>query len=241
MSKPLIFAHRGVKGTHPENTMIAFQEAERIGAHGIELDVHLSKDGELVVIHDETVDRTTNGVGLVSEKTVEELQLLDAGSYKDPSFHEAKIPTLREVFIWLSTTNLQLNIELKTDVIHYPNIEEKAVALVREYHLSNQIVFSSFNHDSVSLLAEIAPEIPRAILYDTPLADPISEAKHREASGLHPNFQLLTKEFVQLAQEQGYVFRPYTINEYKDLQTMINYGVDVIITDWPARAFELLS
>ena len=96
---------------------------------------------------------------------------MDAGSYKDPSFHEAKIPTLREVFIWLSTTNLQLNIELKTDVIHYPNIEEKAVALVREYHLSNQIVFSSFNHDSVSLLAEIAPEIPRAILYDTPLSD----------------------------------------------------------------------
>lgn len=80
---------------------------------------------------------------------------MDAGSYKDPSFHEAKIPTLREVFIWLSTTNLQLNIELKTDVIHYPNIEEKAVALVREYHLSNQIVFSSFNHDSVSLLAKL--------------------------------------------------------------------------------------
>lgn len=71
--------------------------------------------------------------------------------------------------------------------------------------------------------------------------DPIAEAKHREANGLHPNFQLLTKEFVQLAQEQGYVFRPYTINEYKDLQTMIDYGVDVIITDWPARAFELLS
>ena len=165
---------------------------------------------------------------------------MDAGSYKDPSFHEAKIPTLREVFIWLSTTNLQLNIELKTDVIHYPNIEEKAVALVREYHLSNQIVFSSFNHDSVSLLAEIAPEIPRAILYDTPLTDQFPK-QNREASGLHPNFQLLTKEFVQLAQEQGYVFRPYTINEYKDLQTMIDYGVDVIITDWPARAFELLS
>lgn len=93
----------------------------------LSLDVHLSKDGELVVIHDETVDRTTNGIGLVSEKTVEELQALDAGSHKDASFHEAKIPTLREVFIWLSTTSLQLNIELKTDVIHYPNIEEKVV------------------------------------------------------------------------------------------------------------------
>lgn len=241
MKKPLIFAHRGVKGTHPENTMIAFQEAERVGAHGIELDVHLSKDGELVVIHDETVDRTTNGTGLISEKTVVELQALDAGSHKDPSFHQAKIPTLREVLIWLSTTNLQLNIELKTDVIHYSGIEEKVVDLVREYHLSNQIIFSSFNHDSVSLLAKLAPEIPRAILYDEPIADPLAEAKKREAAGLHPNFQLLTKEFVQTAQQQGYVFRPYTINEYKDLQTMIDYGVDVIITDWPMRAFELLS
>ncbi|MCI0765304.1 glycerophosphodiester phosphodiesterase [Bacillus sp. TL12] len=241
MKKPLIFAHRGVKGTHPENTMIAFQEAERVGAHGIELDVHLAKDGELVVIHDETVDRTTNGIGLVSEKTVAELQALDAGSHKDPSFHQAKILTLREVLIWLSTTNLELNIELKTDVIHYPGIEERVVDLVREYHLSNQIIFSSFNHDSVSLLAELAPGIPRAILYDEPIADPIAEAKKREATGLHPNFQLLTKEFVQTAQQQGYVFRPYTINEYKDLQTMIDYGVDVIITDWPMRAFELLS
>ncbi|MBY0596125.1 glycerophosphodiester phosphodiesterase [Bacillus bingmayongensis] len=241
MKKTLIFAHRGVKSTHPENTMIAFQEAERVGAHGIELDVHLSKDSELVVIHDETVDRTTNGIGLVSEKTVAELQALDAGSHKDPSFYEAKIPTLREVLIWLSTTNLQLNIELKTDVIHYPGIEEKVVDLVREYHLSNQIIFSSFNHNSVSLLAELAPEIPRAILYDEPIADPLAEAKKREATGLHPNFKLLTKEFVQAAQEQGYVFRPYTINESKDLQTMINYGVDVIITDWPMRAFELLS
>lgn len=80
---------------------------------------------------------------------------------------------------------------------------KKRLLLVREYHLSNQIVFSSFNHDSVSLLAEIAPEIPRAILYDTPLADPIAEAQTREATGLHPNFELLTKEFVQLAQNKG--------------------------------------
>lgn len=241
MKQPLIFAHRGVRSTHPENTMIAFQEARRVGAHGIELDVHVSKDGEIVVIHDETVDRTTNGTGLICEQTVQQLQALDAGSYKDPSFHEAKIPTLREVLIWLSTTTMQLNIELKTDIIRYPGIEEKVVDLVREFHLSNQIVFSSFNHESVSLLAALAPEIPRAILYDEPLKDPIAEAKKHEANGLHPNFTLLTKEFVQTAQQQGYIFRPYTINEYDDLQKMIDYGIDVIITDWPARAFELLS
>ncbi|HDX9579513.1 TPA: glycerophosphodiester phosphodiesterase [Bacillus pseudomycoides] len=239
MKQPLIFAHRGVRSTHPENTMIAFQEAERVGAHGIELDVHVSKDGELVVIHDETVDRKTNGTGLVCEQTAQQLQALDAG--RDSSFHEAKIPTLREVLIWLSTTTLELNIELKTDVIRYPGIEEKAVALVREFHLSNRIVFSSFNHESVALLADLAPEIPRAILYDEPLPDPIVEAKKRQATGLHPNFELLTKEFVQTAQQQGFIFRPYTINEYKDLQKMIDYGVDVIITDWPTRALELLS
>lgn len=101
------------------------------------------------------------------------------------------------MFIWLSTTNLQLNIELKTDVIHYQGIEEKVVDLVREYHLSNQIIFSSFNHDSVALLAQLAPEISRAILYDEPLADPLAEAKKGSKwtasefqtinKGIHPN------------------------------------------------------
>ncbi|MFX3625181.1 MAG: glycerophosphodiester phosphodiesterase [Ectobacillus sp.] len=241
MKQPLIFAHRGVKSTHPENTMIAFLEAERIGTHGIELDIHLSKDGEIIVIHDETLDRTTNGSGLVHQHTLQELKRLDAGRYFNPAFQGEAIPALREVLQWLQTNKLLVNIELKNDIIPYPGLEEKAVALVRELGLENRTIFSSFHHDSIALLAALAPDIDRAILYHHPIADPLQEAAIRKAKGLHPNFQLLTKDFVQEAQAKGYAIRPYTINEYEDLRTMIDCGVDVIITDYPARAFELLA
>lgn len=239
MKQPLIFAHRGVKGTHPENTMIAFREAERVGAHGIELDVHLSKDGEVVIIHDETVDRTTNGSGLVCEHTLQELKQLDASF--GSSFVGETIPTLREVLEWMQDNMLLLNIELKNDVIRYIELEQKVIDLVREYRMEKRVVLSSFNHHSVAILEALAPDIERAILYHYPIAEPTAEAKIRKASGLHPNFELLTKEFVQKAQEEGYVLRPYTINEPEDLTRMIEYGVDVIITDWPERAFSLLN
>jgi glycerophosphoryl diester phosphodiesterase len=241
MKQPLIFAHRGVKGTHPENTMIAFREAERVGAHGIELDVHLSNDGEVVVIHDETVDRTTNGKGLVCDHTLQELKQLDAGIHFSSAFQGETIPALREVLEWMQGNTLLLNIELKNDVIRYQELEQKVINLVRTYKMEQRVILSSFNHDSIKLLESLAPNIERAILYHEPLADAIAEAKIRKASGLHPNFVLLTKNFVHKAQEAGYIVRPYTINESEDLARMIEYGVDVIITDWPERAFTLLK
>ncbi|WP_129727437.1 glycerophosphodiester phosphodiesterase [Ectobacillus funiculus] len=241
MKHPLIFAHRGVKGTHPENTMAAFLEAERVGAHGIELDIHLSNDGEIIVIHDETLNRTTNGTGLAFNYTLQQLKALDAGSFFDHRFAGEQIPSLREVLAWAAGTALLLNIELKNDIIRYPELEQKTVQLVREYGLEDRVIFSSFNHESIELLSSLAPEIHRALLYHEPLPDALIEARRRQASGLHPNFMLLTKEFVQCAQQAGFTLRPYTINEYKDLENMIALGVDVIITDWPSRAFELIK
>ncbi|UOY91269.1 glycerophosphodiester phosphodiesterase [Ectobacillus sp. JY-23] len=239
MNLPLIFAHRGVKGTHPENTMIAFREAERVGAHGIELDVHLSKDGEVVIIHDETLDRTTNGSGLVCEKTLDELQQLDAGSYF--GFGGEHVPSLKEVLTWMQGNTLLLNIELKNDMIRYTNLEQKVIHLVREYNMEKRVILSSFNHESVAVLGDLAPDIERAILYHHPLQNPLQEARNYQAHGLHPNFRLLTPEFVLEARQQGYPLRPYTINQPQDLQSMIDLGVDVIITDWPERAFSLLN
>ncbi|WP_379970712.1 glycerophosphodiester phosphodiesterase [Ectobacillus sp. sgz5001026] len=239
-NQSLIFGHRGARGTHPENTMISFQEAARTGAHGIEFDVHLSKDGEVVIIHDETLNRTTNGSGLVCEHTLEELQKLDAGSHFNSAFQGARIPTLREVLAWLRGNKLLINIELKNDRIHYVALEQKVVALVREFGLEKRVIFSSFNHRSVAVLADLAPDIERAILYHFPLQDAVGEARLHHATGLHPNFQLLTKEFVDEAKSQGFKLRPYTINEEEDIKRMISFGVDVIITDWPSKALSLL-
>lgn len=239
-NQPLIFGHRGARGTHPENTMISFQEAARTGAHGIEFDVHLSKDGEVVIIHDETLNRTTNGSGLVCEYTLEELKQLDAGSHFNAAFQGARIPTLREVLAWLCGNELLINIELKNDRIRYIELEQKVIALVREFHLEKRVIFSSFNHKSVAELADLAPDIERAILYHFPLQDAMKEARLHHASGLHPNFQLLTKEFVDEAKSQGFTLRPYTINDEEDIKRMISFGVDVIITDYPSEALSLL-
>lgn len=122
-----IYAHRGSSGTHPENTLPAFAEAVRVGADGIELDVHLSKDGYLIVMHDEEVDRTTNGKGLIREKTLEELKKLNAGGKFSKEFPAAKVPELREVLGLLLQKNYRgmLMIEIKTDQYEYPGIEEK--------------------------------------------------------------------------------------------------------------------
>ena len=127
-----IFAHRGSSGTHPENTLPAFAEAVRVNADGIELDVHLTEDGELVVIHDEEVDRTTNGKGLVREKTLEEIKKLNAGLWFNDKFPAAKIPTLKEVLDLLLQKNYRgtVMIEIKTDKYEYAGIEEKVSKLL---------------------------------------------------------------------------------------------------------------
>ena len=142
-----IFAHRGSKGTHPENTLASFKEAVRVGSDGIELDVHLTKDGHLVVIHDETVDRTTNGTGEIRSLTLAEIKELDAGSWFHNKYAGEKIPTLEEVLLLLTELgfNGQLNIELKTDVIQYKGLVEKCLALQSAKDWPFAIVYSSFN------------------------------------------------------------------------------------------------
>src|SRR5690625_4206670 len=120
-----IFAHRGSSGTHPENTMSAFKEAERVGADGIELDVHYTKDDQLVVIHDNTVNRTTKGKGRVRDLTLGELLQLDAGSHIATQFSGEKIPTFEEVLDWIKETKLLVNIELKYVALDYKYFEEK--------------------------------------------------------------------------------------------------------------------
>ena len=132
-----IFAHRGSAGTHPENTMSAFREAERVGSEGIELDVQLSKDGEVVVIHDEELSRTTNGNGFVKEYTLNQLKKLDASHTFFKQVGIQRIPTLTEVLEMYTHNNMFLNIELKNSIFFYPGMEEKVIALVRKYNLQN--------------------------------------------------------------------------------------------------------
>ncbi|WP_433743055.1 glycerophosphodiester phosphodiesterase [Falsibacillus pallidus] len=234
-----IFAHRGSAGTHPENTMSSFREAEKAGADGIELDVQLSRDGEVVVIHDETLERTTNGKGFVKDYTLEELKKLDA-SYKFNSFlKKPRIPSFREVCEWLKTNELLCNVELKNGVFPYPQLEEKVIALVREYGLENRIIISSFNHYSIVYCFRLAPEIEIAPLYSEGLFMPWIYAQSIRGRAIHPNQRAAPDEIVLASMENGIAVRPYTVNKKEDMIRLFKIGCSAIITDYPKKALEL--
>lgn len=161
-----IYAHRGYSGRYPENTMLAFQKAAETGCDGMELDVQLTKDGTVVVIHDEAVDRTTDGTGLVKDYTFEELRKLDAGTIKGGRYGFCPIPSFEEYCEWAGQYGFVTNVEIKTGVYYYEDIEEKTLELIRKYHLEDRVMFSSFNHLSLERMKELAPDIPRGALLE---------------------------------------------------------------------------
>ncbi|MFP7472018.1 glycerophosphodiester phosphodiesterase [Niallia taxi] len=235
----LIFAHRGYSARFPENTMIAFTEAEKASANGIELDVQMTKDGELVIIHDETVDRTTNGTGFVAEHTFSELRKLQA-SYKFAGVNE-KIPSLKELFEWMQGNSLLCNIEFKNNNVPYNGMEEKTINLISEFGLGDRIIFSSFNHYSMVLSHRIAPEIETAALLSDRIYQPWIYATAIKAKGIHPNYKRITIPMVEQAERFGISVRPYTVNDAMKMTEFIQAGASAIITDEPVQAMQILQ
>lgn len=234
----IIFAHRGYSAKFPENTMVAFQEAEKAGADGIELDVQLTKDGEVVVIHDEKVDRTTDGIGLVREFSYADIRKLNAGTHYKKLRKEV-IPSLREVFEWLTTNELLCNIELKSIYYPYKGLEEKVISLIYEYNLSKRIILSSFNHYSIILSYRMAPEIEIAPLLAERLYMPWVYTRSICAKGFHPKYNTLTDEIIQLSIENGIAVRPYTVNKESVMKRLFHLNCSAFITDDPKKALTI--
>ncbi|PKG24669.1 glycerophosphodiester phosphodiesterase [Niallia nealsonii] len=231
-----LFAHRGVSGRFPENTMEAFEASRRAGVSGIELDVQLTKDGTVVIIHDETVNCTTNGHGYVKDLTDQEIFKLDAGSWFHLNFSGAKIPTLEEFFSWAVQENNQLiiNIELKNDVVNYKGLEEKVIALIEQYDLEDRIILSSFNWESLRKVRDLKPVIEIALLVKGINEEAIAEAKALYAKALHTEISFARSEYGKIACEEGLLLRIYTINDGRDIQSL-PVEVDCIMTDFPER------
>jgi glycerophosphoryl diester phosphodiesterase len=231
-----IFAHRGYSSAFAENTMSAFIAAEKAGANGLELDVQLTKDGEVVVIHDEKIDRTTTGKGYVNNLTFNEIRKFNAnkkGTNKEP------IPSLIEVLEWMQTNQLVCNIELKNNLIPYEGMEEKVIQLVRKYNLSNRIIISSFNHYSIVLSYRLAPEIETAPLFDERIYMPWVYAQSIRAQGIHPKLVTITDDIIIGAIENGVAVRPYTVNKDADMHRLYKLNCTSIITDDPVKALKI--
>jgi glycerophosphoryl diester phosphodiesterase len=236
MFMTLILAHRGYAAEYPENTMLAFKEAKKASAEGLELDVQLTKDGELVVIHDEKVDRTTDGTGLVKDYNFKDLRKLDARfKFKSLPKNE-QIPALDEVLEWLSGTGMVCNIELKNSIIPYEGMEEKVINMVRSYDLSDRVIISSFNHYSIVHSYLLAPEIEIAPLLSEGLYMPWIYAQSIKAKGFHPHWRAAPDQIVQASLESGIEIRPYTVNREAELERLFKVNCSAIITDDPAKA-----
>ncbi|KAF2507813.1 glycerophosphodiester phosphodiesterase [Flavobacterium zhairuonense] len=223
----LKIGHRGAKAYEPENTLQAFQKALDLHSDGIELDVHLSVDRHIVVIHDETIDRTTNGKGLVNDLTLAELKsfLID-GKYQ--------IPTLIEVFDLVDKECL-INIELKG-----LGTAPKVVSLIEEYISKkdwnyNHFIVSSFDWNMLEETSKLNSNIPIAVLTEENIDTALAFAEKIKAKAIHPDFNLLNKENVQQMQEKGFLVLPWTVNTEEDIQKVKSYKVNGIISDNPDK------
>lgn len=234
-----VIAHRGYSAKFPENTMIAFHEAEYANADGIELDVQLSKDGEVVVIHDEKLNRTTSGKGYVKDFTLQELKKLDAGVLFPNLSEKQTIPTLEEVFAWLATNTLICNVELKNGVFRYEGMEEKVIKLIRQYDLSKRTIISSFNHYSIVHCYRLAPEVEIAPLLSEGLYMPWIYAASIRAKGFHPRYLAAPNEVISLSLESGIAVRPYTVNKEVEMERLFQINCTAFITDDPTIAVKL--
>lgn len=240
MNKTKIFAHRGASGYAPENTLEAFELAIKQKADGIELDVQLSKDGIPVVFHDETLNRVTDGKGYLKDYTLEELKKFTVLKGRFPEYDKAKIPTLKEVLELVKPAGIQVNIELKTGIYWYPEIEKKTIELVNELEMQEKVVYSSFNHYSIQKVKEIEPKAECAYLYSDVILNVDEYAKKTKVEGLHPAvYHVKMADFLQEYKKSGLKVRVWTVNEKEDLKVLIQAGITAVITNYPDVAVEI--
>ena len=209
-----------------------------MGADGFELDVHMSADGELVVMHDETVDRTTNGTGRIRELTLAQLKELDACNGM-AHYRGVRIPTLGEVFALIRNTRHLINVEVKTDECFYPRIEEKCLALAKEMGVEERIVYSSFNHHTLLRLRELKPDAKLGMLYANIMVRPWEYARQLKIDYLHPGkANLGVPGFVEGSLAAGCGINVWTVNDVETMEVCFNCGAG-IITNYPDVAVAL--
>ncbi|MBZ0167991.1 MAG: glycerophosphodiester phosphodiesterase [Kofleriaceae bacterium] len=233
-------AHRGASALAPENTIAAFEKAIELGVDAIELDLHVSRDGELVVIHDQTLDRTTNGQGPVHAHSVQELKQLDAGRWFGEGFTGQRIPTLAEVLDRFAG-KVALALEVKAGSAFFCGIEEKVVAVLREHQIISQVAVASFDHYALRRLKELEPSIQTAaLLVGRPVSMPmIAEACQAGAMALECS--LVTKTEVEACHAAGLQLVVWVVNEPTQMGHFIDLGVDGIITDRPNLLRQVLA
>ena len=231
LSRPLVIGHRGAPADAPENTIAAFELALEQGADGLEMDVHLSKDDHPVVIHDFTLERTTNGVGSVGEHTVRELKRLDGGGWHSRPFRGQRIQTLQEVFErFRDRTRFWLELKGGSDV--YPGIEERVLSMIEIYEVQDRALVQSFDYAALERIRALSREVKLgALVAQAPLPPPT--AIPARADALCPGVHLVSASTVEALRGAGRDCYVWTVNEPAQMDRLVEWGVSGIITDRP--------
>lgn len=233
--KPLVIGHRGASAYAPENTLAAFRLAFELGADGVELDVTLTKDGVPVVIHDDRVDRTTDGHGAIKQMTLAEVKRLDAGAWFGEKYHGERIPTLAEVLDAVGARGI-VNVELKSMTPQSAGLEAAVVQVIEQARAAEHVLISSFNPFALYRTMQLNGRLPRGLLYADDLPIYLRRAWLRpiaRPTALHPKHTMVTTEYVTWARHKGYKINTWTVDEPDEMKRLIALGVDAIITNKP--------
>lgn len=239
-TRPKVVAHRGFSGKYPENSTLAFEKSIKAKADMIELDIRITKDKEIIVIHDLDLKRTSDGEGSVEEMTLAEIHQYDIGSWLSPRFTGQRVPLLRDVLRLCKANGMELNIEIKatehTEIV--PMLNEM---LIEEDFLQGVIV-SSFDIPLLEALKEINPEIPCGYLFDkTDIMEVLKESASKGFEAIHPRWLRITPEAKAEADRLGIMINCWTVNLEEDMQSMIELGVNGIITNYPDLLWTCLA
>jgi glycerophosphoryl diester phosphodiesterase len=245
-------AHRGAAGLCPENTLVAFRKALELGADGTEMDLQATKDGVVVIIHDDTVDRTTDGRGRIGDLTLDEVKRLDAGVKFGPAFRGERIPTLRELIDLVKASGnrrFRLNLEIKFADGREgepADLEERVLAILRETDFMDRVITQSFHHPSPAKMKRLAPAIPAGLLVGERRrpADPVAAVREHRADYYAPHHSLVTPELVATLHQAGIPVVTWTVNDPADMRRLIAMGLgslpgDGMISDYPDRLVAL--
>lgn len=236
LETPIVSGHRGASGLAPENTAAAVQKAMDLGATMTEIDVHLTKDGHVVLMHDDSLHRTTDGAGRVVEKRLAEIRQLDAGKWFAEAFANEPVPTLEEIMDLVRGT-MTLNIEIKISGFE-PDIAERTLEVIRDNDFSEQCLVTSFDRTTIERIKRLAPDLRTGRIFSEDYTKAVFGGSWEVLSVHH---EAVTPEFMKKARAHDKQVYVWTVNSREDIKRMIGLGVDAILTDYPDRLIEVLD
>ena len=229
-----VIAHRGFSGRAPENTLVAIRRAIETGADMVEIDVTMTADGHVILLHDETLDRTTDGLGVPTEMTLDEIQRLDAGSWFSPEFAGERIPTLTEA-LEMVKDRILINVEIKSEAVVHGVVPQVA-ALINEHGMIDQVVVSSFSPEALRLMKVTDPAVVTASLFNKELhagRDPLEILQEVGARGYNISAKRVTEAVIERCHRHDIPVSVYTVNEPEEMRRLMERGVDAVFTDSP--------